>query len=307
MRLPDFLIIGSSKSGTTTLYKYLCCHPQVYMSNPKEPQFFAMDDLYEKGLESYSNLFKNANSSQVCGEASGRYADFPKYPEAAARIAKHLPNIKLIYIMRHPVDRAYSHYVQTIKWNQKVATNPHLSKYRTTETQAKVTETFEENIARDSRYLDISNYMLQIEQYLQFFSRESFLFLLMEDLINNPADVLKQICCFIGVDEKINLFEDAPIIANRGSDHAKWFIRSRITAPLKSIPGMTKIASLLPQTVRDTAYNTLRLLPNRHQVEKDYLPQPMLPKTRQILLDRFREPNQKLESFLQCDLSHWQR
>lgn len=307
MRLPNFLIIGSSKSGTTTLYKYLCSHPQIFMSNPKEPQFFAMDERYEKGLEWYARLFEDASSSQVCGEASGRYTDFPKYPQAAARIAKHLPNVKLIYIMRHPVDRAYSHYVQTIKWNQKVATKPNLSEYRTTATTAKITETFEENITHDSRYLDISNYMLQIEQYLQFFSRESFLFLLMEDLIDNPINILKQICHFIGIDEEINLVEDDPIVANKASDHAQWFIRSRITAPLKSIPGMTRIASLLPQTVRDTAYNTLRLLPNRHQVEKDYLPQPMLPETRQMLLEKFREPNQKLESFLQRDLSHWQQ
>jgi len=192
MRLPNFIIIGASKAGTTTLYKYLCLHPQVYMCTPKEPEFFASenDKNYTKGIDWYASLFSKAELHQVCGEASGRYTHYPHFPEASERIAQILPRVKLIYIMRHPVERAYSHYAQHIKYNQNI------------KHQFEVKETFEENIARDSYVLDASNYMQQIEQYLKFYSKEQFLFLLMEDLIEQPADTLRQICSFIGVNNE---------------------------------------------------------------------------------------------------------
>ncbi|NER32103.1 MAG: sulfotransferase domain-containing protein, partial [Symploca sp. SIO1C4] len=78
MRLPDFLIIGAAKSGTTTLYKYLCRHPQICMSNPKEPDFFAIDHIYDQGIDWYSSLFSEARLKQVCGEASTTYTRLPK-------------------------------------------------------------------------------------------------------------------------------------------------------------------------------------------------------------------------------------
>ena len=296
MRLPDFLIIGASKAGTTTLYKYLCLHPQVYMCTPKEPEFFASknDKNYDKGIDWYRSLFSKAEPHQVCGEASGRYTHWPHFPETSARIAQVIPSVKLIYIMRHPVDRAYSHYAQHIKYNQNI------------KQQLEVKETFEENIERDSYVLDASNYMQQIEQYLQFYSKDQFLFLLMEDLIQQPADMLRQIYQFIGVSDEIDLIQDKPIAANQAAHHKEWFFRSRITTPLKKIPGLARAAALLPQGVRDAAYQVLRQLPYRQQeVEQKYLPQPMLPETRQILLERFHEPNQKLAEFLNRDLSHW--
>ncbi len=301
MRLPDFLIIGSAKCGTTTLYKYLCLHPQIYMSTPKEPEFFASisDENYAKGIEWYASLFSNARPDQVCGEASGRYTNWPQFPETARRISQILPQVKMIYIMRHPVDRAYSLYGQIIK------------RYQVTHTHLNVEKTFEESIQAGnyelpgSFLLDGSNYMLQIEQYLQFFAKESFLFLLMEDLIQKPVATLKQICQFIGVDDEIDLLQSGLIAANQAQTHNEWFLRSRITAPIKAIPGIAQVAKLLPQEARDFAYQVLQQLPYKQQIEKDYCPQPMLPETRQMLLEKFREPNQKLAEFLGRDLCQW--
>jgi hypothetical protein len=202
----------------------------------------------------------------------------------------------MIYIMRHPVDRAYSFYVHNIKSQQL--------RY----SKLKVEETFEEAIKRDGRLLDSSDYMMQIEQYLKLFPRESFLFLLMEDLIENPADTMRKIFSFIGVDENIDVIQEAPIVANQARTYKQWFVRSRITAPLKRIPGVASIASLLPQEVRDQVYHqVLQRLPYKKNVEKEYLPPPMRPETRQMLLARFRESNQRLANFLNRDLSHWDR
>jgi Sulfotransferase domain len=306
MRLPDFLIIGSSKSGTTTLYQYLCRHPQVYMSTPKEPQFFAIDEFYARGMDWYTSLFNDAKPEQLCGEASGKYANFPQYPEATSRIAKAVPNVKLIYIMRHPVDRAYSHYVQLIKWQQMVVTNPDLASYRTPDMQLKVTETFEEAISRDRELLDISNYMMQIEQYLPLFPKESLLCLLMEDLIKRPAETLSQICQFIGIDASVDLMDDGKIVANKATDHNERLLRSRITAPFKAIPGIPQLAGLLPKSWREGAYKLLQKS-SKQKFEKDYIPPEMLPETREKLLKEFIEPNQKLAEFLNRDLSHWSK
>jgi len=319
MKLPHFLIIGAAKSGTTTLYQYLCRHPQVYMSTPKEPEFFARDDRYAKGIEWYASLFSQAEPHQVCGEASTIYTLWPHFPETAARIARWLPHVKLIYVMRHPVDRAYSYYVQLIKNAQN------------TRRQLKIIQTFEESINSDvmqvvsppvpdpkivdshlpkcpGLYLDGSHYIKQIEQYLQFFPREAFLFLLMEDLIQSPADSIKRVFKFLEIDDEFDAIKDNPIAANQTSTHTNWFLRSRITAPLKKIPGVYRTAKLLPQGTRDQVYQLLKRLPYYNaQVKKQYLPQQMRPETRQILLEKFCEPNQRLAEFLNRDLSHWSK
>ncbi|MEA5509908.1 sulfotransferase domain-containing protein [Crocosphaera sp. UHCC 0190] len=295
MRLPDFIIIGSAKSATNTLYEYLFRHPQIYMSKPKEPEFFARDNKYDQGLECYASLFQEMQSHQIAGEASTIYTRYPQFPNCAERIAKNLPNVKLIYIMRDPIARAYSHYQQEIKGQQNK------------KIQLKILETFEEKIYRDSMVLDSSNYMLQIEQYLPLFPRESFLFIIMDDFLNNIASTLAEVCRFLEVDDKVDLMqENEPIAANEAKTHAKWFLRSRMTEPLKRIPGVKNLATLFPQKIRDQVYeNFIVNLPYKQKMEKEYLPQPMLPETRQKLLEYFREPNQRLSEFLARDLSHW--
>jgi Sulfotransferase domain len=295
MRLPNFLIIGAAKSGTTTLYEYLCRHPQIFMSTPKEPEFFARDENYARGIEWYSSLFDDADPHQICGEASTIYTRSPQFPDAAARIAKHVPQAKLIYLMRHPVDRTYSHYVQRIKTAQNK------------KEQLEIQKTFEEQIHREAFFIDSGNYLLQIEQYLPFFPKESFLFLLMEDLIFDLPATLAKVCKFLGIDHTLDLIQGLPITANQAKTHENWFVRSRITAPLKPIPGVSRVASLLPQNIRDLTYDVLKQMPANSQVKKKYIPATMLSETRQQLLETFREPNQKLAQFLDRDLSNWNK
>lgn len=289
-RLPDFLIIGAAKSGTTTLYQYLCRHPQIYLSSPKEPDFFAIDELYAKGLEWYSDLFAEARADQVCGEASTTYTRLPKYPHAAERIAKTLPQVKLIYIMRSPIERAYSHHVHEIKCKEQVPKTP-----------------FEKGMAQRHYLVESSDYMQHIELYLRYFPRESLLLLLMEDLIEKPEQVLATVCQFIGVDDTIDLIQDSPVVANEARRSAEGYVRSRLTAPLKKIPGMKNVAHLFSREMRDAVYRGLRGIPfyGKWGEKQSYVPAPMLPETRTMLLERFRQPNQELAKLLERDLSHW--
>lgn len=287
MRLPDFLIIGAAKSGTTTLYKYLEQHPQIYLSPEKEPQFFAVDEKYARGMEWYSSLFEGAQPQQICGEASTDYAKLPRYPETAERIAKAIPNVKMIYVMRHPVERAYSYYV-------------HLCRGQ------KITESFEEHIQRTSICLDASFYIKQIKHFQQFFPRESFLFLLMEDVIKQPVPTLKKVCRFLEVDEEVNLFQGTQVTANGGKNYFEDTIRAKITAPLRAIPGVETVKEALPQQWRDTAYGILQKSFYGKGVKEEYKALPMKPETRQMLLKKFSSYNQQLADFLDRDLSHWE-
>jgi predicted DCC family thiol-disulfide oxidoreductase YuxK len=126
----------------------------------------------------------------------------------------------------------------------------------------------------------------------------------MEDLIRQPAAVLKQVCQFLEIDDRVDCTTEV-ITANQGKKHFEDTIRSRITAPLKSIPLVAATATMLPQGWRDQAYNFLQKTAYAKTVKQQYSPHPMRPETRQMLIEKFMEPNQALAAFLDRDLSHW--
>jgi Sulfotransferase domain len=110
-RLPDFIIGGAPRAGTTWLYHLLDLHPEVHMAKPvkPEPKFFAVDELFNLGIEYYSlTWFDNLSLAKIVGEKSTNYLESPS---AAARIHKHLPNVKLVFMLREPTDRAFSNYL----------------------------------------------------------------------------------------------------------------------------------------------------------------------------------------------------
>lgn len=312
MRLPNFLIIGARKSGTTTLYEYLCRHPQIFMTTPKEPGFFVMTNkqekvrfwskwsdnkisyslspspVYKRGLDWYSSLFKDALPHQVCGESTTIYTQYPFF-QSAELIAKYLPEVKFIYLMRHPVERAYSHYAYHMK----------IAQYNMNKLRKNFS--FEESFERYNGVLNTSNYIQQIEQYLKYYSKESFCFILMEDLINQTAETLRTVCKFLGVDENINLIQDEQIISNKNSTLDEKLFQIYIQS-FKGIPGVSMTTTLLSEELQYRAKEKLR-----KRFEQKYLPRPMLPETRQMLLEKFREPNEKLAIFLNRDLSHWSK
>ncbi len=295
MRQPDFIIIGAAKCGTTSLYKNLIRHPHIFMCTPKEPTFFAIDGLYNKRMGWYHDLFKEAGEYQICGEASTNYTNWPKYPDTATRIAKHLPNAKLIYMIRHSVDRAYSHYAQLIE-NER-ARNPDL----------KVNETFEEHIRHDRSVIDSSNYMLQIEQYLQFYPREAFLFLMLDDFKNFPEQTLQVTLEFLGLEYEPELLAADVVATNIKSEKDEWTLRSRLLAPFMAIPGAQFIADRMPKKVKNSIYSLMKKTPYRRRIEQEYISAPMLQETREELLEYFKGPNRKLAEFIGRDLTHWQQ
>ncbi|MBA3583056.1 MAG: sulfotransferase domain-containing protein, partial [Gemmatimonadetes bacterium] len=110
VRLPDFIVIGAMKSGTTTLFEWLADQPEFALPALKEPNFFSDDRQWRKGLGWYGGLFADAPPDCLVGEASVRYTGASLSAIAAERMAATVPHARLIYLVRHPIDRIRSQY-----------------------------------------------------------------------------------------------------------------------------------------------------------------------------------------------------
>ena len=281
-RLPDFLIIGAAKSGTSTLFKYLSKHEQIFIPANKELEFFCNDLNYNKGLSWYKSQFADVEKYHLCGDASTTYTRWPHKPNVPERIAKTLEKIKFIYVMRHPVERSFSHYVHHMR--------------------SGVTKTFEEALAKDDIYINCSKYMMQIERYLPFFPKDSFLFITLDDLKQNPHLVLKKIQNFLGIKD-LDIVSDSPIIANKSKPD--FYLRARSTDRLLKIRGISKLKQKLPQTWKDFAFDLIKKSPIGKKWQNEYNIPPLQPTTRKKLLKIFYEDTKKLEIFINCDLKNW--
>lgn len=182
MNTLDFIIIGAGKCGTTALANILDAHPDIYMSDPKEPNFFSDDGEYEKGIPYYLQLFERAGNFKLRGEASGRYTALEKFPHTAERIAKHFPACKLVYIVREPFTRIESLWLenasQGLSWVLP----------------------FTESIRSQSDiYIGSTNYLKQIDHYRKYFPDEQILILFYEDLFSDNETELQRCYTFLGV------------------------------------------------------------------------------------------------------------
>lgn len=281
-RLPNFFIIGAAKSGTSSLFEYLCRHPEIYIPEIKEPQYFSKPSVYNKGEEWYKKLFDSARENQICGDASTTYSRWPHTLDSSKLIARSVPDANFIYIMRHPIERAYSHYAHHMRLG--------------------VTMTFEESLKKDDIYIDCSIYMRQIERYLRFFPRERFHFCFQTELKDTPGKLLEGIISFLGV-ENIDLTNAGIVKRNVGG--SDYFIRSKTTRKLRKIPLISSIADRMPNGLKDGMYTLLKRSFIGRQFETQYQVPPMTPETRKTLLKLFEKPNRELEAFLGVKLDSW--
>ena len=124
VRLPDFLLIGTMKSGTTTLFRWLEAHPGTAMPRVKEPGFFSNNGTWRRGLDWYGSLFDSATDDVLTGEASVDYTDPSKAAIAADRINRVIPGVRLLCLLRHPIDRMRSHYRHEVQRGRERAAFP---------------------------------------------------------------------------------------------------------------------------------------------------------------------------------------
>lgn len=193
MKLPNFLIIGAMKAGTTSLHHYLGQHPDIFVAPTKETNFFAQESaLCFTGRtvslpDEYAAQFSAATTQKAIGESSPAYLAVPLAPE---RIARMLPHAKLIVILRNPIDRAYSHYLMRRRQGREER------------------KTFEDVLSEPDRdpehsYTERGFYGTFIERYLKHFPREQLKIFLYEDLVNDPKSVVHACFEFLEVDPDV--------------------------------------------------------------------------------------------------------
>lgn len=215
MTKPNFLVIGAAKSGTTSLCAKLAQHPEIFVSDPKELNFFSHDENYlDKGWPWYERFFENAGDAKAVGEGTPLYTYHAVRPQAPARIAKDLPDARLIYMVRHPLERIESHWRQIVHNGQ-------------------TEDGFEDALRSNPEYVDASKYWRQIQQYRKAFPDERILILYFEEFTRDPDAALRTCFEFLGVDPGVRI-PDAAEPVNSGSLH---FRDGALLAGLRKVPG----------------------------------------------------------------------
>jgi len=176
-QLPNLIIVGAMKCGTTSLHYYLSLHPDIRMSREKEIEFFIEERRWNRGPAWYARQFDARG--RVRGESSPNYTATRRFPGVAGRIRDIVPDARLIFMVRDPIERLVSHWVHNF-------------------THGRERRSFVEILA-DDRYLERSMYAVQLEPYLERFPREQILIIEMEHLRARRLDVLRDVFTFLDV------------------------------------------------------------------------------------------------------------
>ncbi len=299
IKLPNFLIVGAAKSGTTALYYFLKAHPEIYMSPVKEPKFITSNFLkypfngpgdYEiekkiiKRFEDYCLLFKKVTLEKAIGEASADNLYY--YEDSIHYIKKFLREPKIIIILRNPVERAYSAYLHLVRDGRE--------RLSFEEALEREEERMKKNWEFIWFYKDVGFYYAQVKAYLNSFEKVKVC--LYEDLQNAPSTLLKEIYTFLEVDP--NFVQDTSAKYNiSGVPLSRRFHNFLINSnPLKE-----KTKSLL--NIFFTEEQLGRMV-EFLKVKNLYKPR-IKKETREYLKKLYREDILKLQELINRDLRHW--
>ena len=282
----DFMCVGVQKGATSTLHDILVQHPNLGLPNFKETHFFSDDKKYEKGLQYYfKNNFKKSDATFM-GEIDPEYCYFPK---TAIRIHKAFPNCKIIFILRNPVDRAYSQYLMTKRIGR--------------ETLGFIEAVYSENQRLNNyfsqlhySYISRGFYTKQITRYYNLFGKENVGVFLFEDIIKNPSKIVKEISQFIGLPDYDYDYE---IKSNVASEAKSTIIRDFIFKPnkLKKYVGKILPTKKIKDRIMYKLYNA-----NLKDAKKEPLNIELKSK---IYKEFYISEIDKLEALLGRDLSSW--
>jgi Sulfotransferase domain len=228
--LPNFLIIGAAKSGTTSLAHYLRAHPQVYM--PRfEPHYFTAERRWKLGQAWYESQFKEAGDAVAVGEKSASYSRHPLYQGVPGRIAALLPDVRVIYLVRHPLHRMRSEYLHRVL-------------------NGKEARSLDEAVRADPSYLDASRYALQIDRYLEHFPEEQLLVVTAERLRHARGDTLDRVLEFLGLDRGWQ----PPALGREYNRTERKQARRPVPGPLKRLFEASLHVGVSPRTVERLSY-----------------------------------------------------
>lgn len=196
---PDFIIIGSMKCGTTTLYSDLSQMQSLYMPSEKEPAILTKFSDQDKIISEYSRHFKGAADNQLCGEASTDYTKLPVFEGVIDRAYQLCgSNLKLIMIMRDPIERIYSHLRHDIAGGLISA------------------DEIDQVVLENAEYIAISDYAKQLRPWVDRFGVENLLCVSFSDLKKNRIEVINEVGNFLGVDVDWSI--DVKEVQNKGTE-----------------------------------------------------------------------------------------
>lgn len=238
MRLPDFIIIGAMKCGTSTLHTQLSERSGIYMSTPKEPNFFGDDLYYQEGIGAYSTLFEGAKEDQICGESSTHYTKIPTFNNVAERIHLALPQAKFIYIMRNPIDRLISQYIH--EWSQGEVDVP-----------------IDQAVTKYERFVSYSSYGKQLKPYHDIFGVNSVLPVFFESMIGQPDQEFERILRFLNdpSPEEKKWKHDL----SKENVSSKRFKKGSLYQTLREVSALKSVFQLLPERVRESIKDLWRM------------------------------------------------
>lgn len=264
----DFLIIGAAKSATTSLCNGIAAHPEICFSQPKEPQFFS-DPEWRLKLDTYNGLFKER--AKLYGEGSTNYTKQPFYnANIHDDIYEYNAEMKLIYIMRHPIERLISHYVHA--YNRG---------YERTDINSA--------IHTNAHFLNLSKYHYQLEPYLKVFDRSKIKLLFFHDFKHNPQAVLNDVFSFLEL--KPLHIEDKILHDNKG--YNKKIIHYKYDKPGTIIKKLKK---------------AFLILKHNYIQSKTIIKKPLLTnENRLFLIKELEEDVHAIEKLTRRDLSEWLR
>jgi hypothetical protein len=206
MKNLDFIIIGAQKSATTSLFKYLQPHPEIYMPANKEAPFFTDEEAFAKGWQAFVvEHFAGARTEQFWGTATPQYMGDPAVPE---RIYQQMPDTRLIALLRNPIDRAFSHYTMSRRRSfetedfdtvvERLTKSEVFEKARKTMPKIEPGQSLENE---SDHYLVWGEYGRILQGFLDYFPPGQLLVLFMDDIQNTPAEAYSQVVEFIGLND----------------------------------------------------------------------------------------------------------
>jgi hypothetical protein len=280
--LPNFLLIGVKKAATTWLAQCIGEHPNVFMADKKEIYFFTYH--YEKGLAWYEDHFDGWSGQAIVGEATPGYIHNPDAPQRIKAILGD--QVKLIVILRHPVDRAYSAFGQFMR-------------------QGRISPDSDFQTALEHGLLNLHRYgcyFADLKRYLALFPGENLFILIYEEVKKDNLKSLSECFTFLKVDSRF-IPESLNIRANKGADvrlfHGRFdALRRYVAAKTELLPGKMRQPAL---EMGRWIYKNLIL----ERLPKQNFYEPPNPELRQELLQTFMVDIRQLEDLLGRDLSIW--
>jgi hypothetical protein len=278
--LPNLIIVGGLKCGTTSIHHYLGLHPEIQMSKPKELNFFVEELNWDLGLDWYASRFDDRFA--VRGESSPHYTNLPRFEGVPARIREHCPDARLIYMVRDPIKRILSHWVH--------ATG---AGYETRELVPTLSAT-------DSSYIHRSLYWMQLQPYLELFDRGQIEVITQEELQGERGETMRRAFGFAGVDES---FTSEQFDREWEKSSAKQGDKYQVMERLVKLPGLRSLDrnfDRLPESLRWIVEKVV------HDPEKPPAPKPKLPDDLfETLRGRFGADVAGLQEFAGREFKGW--